>query len=172
MAQADQPTPINDLDDLLRYLTEDSGYTKGVAEYMANQRYKDGHLRLTKVEYVGVKPQGEVPINPKFGYIELHRGRMRFVPREPLWRKASYRIAEGCDVRAIWPPHPQQPENKAGPDPFKTGADRPVAAQRRPTKAAKPGSRAAARDAAINSRLANGKRPGSTVKEEACRRLA
>ena len=96
-------TPIKDLDDLLRYLTEDSAYTKGVAGYVANQRYKDGHLRLTKVEYVGVKPQGEVPIDPEFGHIEVHRGRMRFVPREPLWRKAIYRIAEGCDARAIWP---------------------------------------------------------------------
>src|SRR6516165_5168900 len=104
MAQAvEQHTPIKDLDDLLRYLTEDSAYTKGVAGYVANQRYKDGHLRLTKVEYVGVKPQGEVPIDPEFGHIEVHRGRMRFVPREPLWRKAIYRIAEGCDARAIWP---------------------------------------------------------------------
>jgi hypothetical protein len=98
-----QHTRIDDLNDLLRYLTEDLGYTKGVAVYMANQRYKDGDLRLTKVEYVGIKPQGEIPIAAEFGHIEVHRGRMRFVPREPLWRKAIYRIAEGCDVRAIWP---------------------------------------------------------------------
>jgi hypothetical protein len=124
-------TPIKDLDDLLRYLTEDLGYRKGVAAYMTNERYKDGDLWLTKVEYVGVKPQGEVPIDPEFGQIELRRGRMQVVPRKPLWRKARYRIAEGCDARAIWPRPPaplpapdRQPEDKAGPDPSRTGAAR------------------------------------------------
>jgi hypothetical protein len=135
----EQHIPIKYLDDLLRYLTEDSGYTKGVAEYMANQRYKDGHLRLTKVEYVGVKPQGEVPIDPQFGHIEVRRGRMRFVPRELLWRKAIYKIAEGCDARAIWPcrppasqpaPDQQLVEDKVGPDSFKA-AHSPSAGQPR-----------------------------------------
>ena len=44
---------IDDLDDLLRYLTKDLGYSKGVAVYMMNQRYQqpdlDGQLQLTKV---------------------------------------------------------------------------------------------------------------------------
>jgi hypothetical protein len=109
-----QHTPIKDLDALLRYLTEDLGYRKGVAVFVMNERYKDGHLWLTKVEYVGVKPQGEVPIDPKFGHIELDHGRMRFVPRERLWRKAIYKIAEGCDARAIWPPRP--PASQTSPD--------------------------------------------------------
>jgi hypothetical protein len=59
-------------------------------------------------------------------------------------------------------PTQQLLENKLGPDSFKTGADRPVAAQR-PTKAAKLGNRAADRDAAIEARLDNGEIPGRTV---------
>jgi hypothetical protein len=60
-------------------------------------------------------------------------------------------------------PAQQLLEDKASPDPFKTEDSRPVAAQRPPTKAAKPGSRAAGRDAAIQARLDNGERPGSKV---------
>jgi hypothetical protein len=127
MARAvEQHIRIDNLNDLRRYLTQDLGYSKGVAVYMMNQRYLDGQLQLTKVEYVGVKPQGEVPIGPEFGHIELDHDRVRVVPRIPLWRKAIYRIAEGCDARAIWPrrppafqPAPDQQEGKAGPDSFK-----------------------------------------------------
>jgi hypothetical protein len=136
MARAvEQHIRIDNLDDLRRYLTKDLGYSKGVAVYMMNQRYLDGQLQLTKVEYVGVKPQGEVPIDPEFGHIELDHDRVRFVPRRMLWRKAIYRIAEGCDVRTIWPrrppasqPAPDQQEGKAGPDSFKPEAARSFAA--------------------------------------------
>jgi hypothetical protein len=121
-----QHTRIDDLNDLLRYLTEDLGYTKGVAVYMANQRYKDGDLRLTKVEYVGIKPQGEIPIDAEFGHLESdHRG-LRFVSRKKLWRKTIYRIAEGCDVRAIWP------------DPSAPIASAPIAALSPPCKPTTP----------------------------------
>jgi hypothetical protein len=131
MAQAvEDLTPIRDLDDLLEYLTKNLRCTKVVAVRVMNEAYLAGHLRLTKVEYVGVKPQGEVPINFEFGHIELDPyGRPRFVPRTKLWRKAIYRIAEGCDVRAIWSRCPpasqtapvQRPEDSAGPDPSVNG---------------------------------------------------
>jgi len=128
---ADQNTPIRDLGALLRYLTVELGYTKGVAVFMMNERYLDGQLELTKVEYVGVKPQGEVPIDSEFGHIELDRRGVRFVSRIKLWRKVIYRIAEGCDVRGIWPrrlPAAQTaPDQQPDPDPL--NGDHPSAAQ-------------------------------------------
>jgi hypothetical protein len=106
---AEQHTPIKDLDDALHYLTVELGYRKGVAIFMMNERYLDGDLLLEKQECVrDGEPYGDaVPIDAKFGYIELDpQGRVRVAPRTKLWREARYRIAEACDVRAIWSPHP------------------------------------------------------------------
>jgi hypothetical protein len=135
---ADHPTPIKDLDDLLRYLTEELGYEKYDALWEMEQKYLDGQLRLEKQDLIrDDEPYGDwIAINALYGHIELNRrGRVRVVPLTPLWREASYRIAEGCDARAIWPRRPpasqaapaQQPE--VGLDPFRTGAaGRPTAA--------------------------------------------
>jgi hypothetical protein len=52
---ANQHTRIDDLDDLLRYLTEDLGYKKGVAIYAMNQHYRDqsdGQLRLERQDLI------------------------------------------------------------------------------------------------------------------------
>ncbi|MFZ2081289.1 MAG: hypothetical protein WAV38_32505 [Xanthobacteraceae bacterium] len=128
MAQADrQHTASKDLDDLLRYLTVELGYEKYDALWEMEQKYLDGQLQLEKQECVrDGEPYGDaVAIDANFGHIELdRRGRVRVVPLIPLWREVRYGIAEGCDARAIWPPHPPA-SHKAGPDPFKTGvADR------------------------------------------------
>jgi hypothetical protein len=120
---AEQHTSIKDLDDLLRYLTE-VGYTKGVAIYSMNQHYHDGQLRLEKQDLIlDDEPYGGwIAIDTEFGHLKLDRhGHVQVVPRVKLWRKARYRIAEGCDVRAIWPPRP--------PASYRTGAPgRPSAA--------------------------------------------
>jgi hypothetical protein len=124
----EQLTRIDDLDDLLRYLTEDLSYRKGVAVYLMDQHYLDGQLLLEKQDYIhdGEPYGGWDPIDAKYGHLEFDRhGRMRVVPRIKPWREARYRIAEQCDARAIWPLHPtapqpapdQQPEDKSGPDP-------------------------------------------------------
>jgi hypothetical protein len=133
-AQAEsQHTRIGDPDDLLRYLTEELGFQKGVAIYAMNQHYHDGQLRLEKQDLIrdGEPYGGWIPIDAKYGHLELDgRGRMRVVPRTRPWREASYRIAEQCDARAIWPLRSpasetagQQPKGKPRPDPFKTEVD-------------------------------------------------
>src|SRR5262249_37647502 len=112
MAQAgDDPTPIKDPDDLLRYLTEELGYRKGVAIYSMNQHYHgqlDGRLLLEKQDLIrDDEPYGSwVTTNAELWDLKLDRdGHVQVIPRIKLWRKARCRIAEGCDVRAIWPPH-------------------------------------------------------------------
>jgi hypothetical protein len=102
---ADHHTPISDLDDLLRYLIEELGYARGVAFYMMKERWAAGELLLEKQEYVAdCKPYGDaVVIDAKFGDLELHRGQVRVVPRIKLWREVSYKIAEQCNIRALWP---------------------------------------------------------------------
>jgi hypothetical protein len=124
-----QHTPIKDLDDLLRYLTEDLGYTKGVAIYSMNQHYHgqlDGRLVLEKQDLIRDNEPcgGWVTTNANLWDLKLDRdGHVQVIPRIKLWRKARYRIAEGCDARAIWPPGlpapqtaaEQQQEDKAGP---------------------------------------------------------
>jgi hypothetical protein len=128
MAQAaNKHTRIDDLDDLLRYLTEELGFQKGFAIYAMNQHYHDqldGQLRLEKQDLIlDDEPYGDwIAINAEFGDLKLDRdGHVQVIPRIKFWRKGRYRIAEGCDVRAIWPPRP--------PASFRTGAaGRPTAA--------------------------------------------
>jgi hypothetical protein len=129
MAQAaNQHTPIKDLDDVLRYLTVELGYKKGVAVFMMNERYSAGDLRLERQDCIrdGEPYGGWIAIDAKFGYLKLDRkGHVRVEPRVKLWREARYRIAEGCDVRALFSPRPpaaqtapdRQPEDKAARDP-------------------------------------------------------
>jgi hypothetical protein len=125
LAETD-PTRIDDLDDLLRYLTEELGNEKYAALWEMEQKYLDGQLQLTKREYrIDGTPYGDaVTIDALYGHIELdRRGRVQIVPLIPLWREVRYGIAEGCDARAIWP-HPPKA------DPVKTGVtDRPSAEQ-------------------------------------------
>src|SRR5262249_15910169 len=115
-------------------------------------------------------------LNPKAKSRLTPNSDTRFVSQIKLWRKTIYKIAEGCDARAIWPPHlpasQTLPDQQPG-DPIKVDASRTPTAQRRPTKASKrdsgvktgrkPSSAQATRDAAIQDRLDDGVRPGSTV---------
>jgi hypothetical protein len=109
MAQAEtDPTRIHDPDDLLRYLTEELGFQKGVAIYAMNQHYHDGQLRLEKQDLIrdGEPYGGWIAIDAKFGDLKLDGdGHVRVVPRIKPWREARYRIAEQCDARTIWPLH-------------------------------------------------------------------
>jgi hypothetical protein len=95
MAKADEhPTPIKELNGALDYLTDELGYTKSVAVYVMDQRYSAGRLRLEKQDLIrDDEPYGDwIAINAEFGHIEPDHHGVRFVPREPLWRKARYRI--------------------------------------------------------------------------------
>ena len=153
MAQAaNQHTRIHDLDDALHYLTVELGYRKGVAVFMMNERYLVGDLRLEKQDIIGDdEPYGGwIAIDAKFGHLELDRhGRMQVVPRIKLWRKPRYRIAEGCDVRAIWSPASQpapeqQPKDKAGLDPVDADADGGLSAGQAPQESKADGWQAGA----------------------------
>jgi hypothetical protein len=105
LAETD-PTRIDDLDDLLDYLTKNLRCTKVVAACVVNQAYLDGELRLEKQDLIrdGEPYGGWIAIDAKFGHLELDRhGRMRVVPGIKLWREARYCIAGQCDARALWP---------------------------------------------------------------------
>jgi hypothetical protein len=149
---AEQHIPIKDLDDVLRYLTEELGYEKYAALCEMRERIWDGQLRLTRQRHVDGKPYSPTdgtpynpePVNPSFFRSNLildfdHRhDRAEVISQLGFeWWDFRYRIAEGCDARAIcWsrPPESQaaperQLEDKTGPDPFRTGAaGRPSAA--------------------------------------------
>jgi len=128
MAQAiDHPTPIKDLDDLLRYLTEELRYSKGVAIYSMNQHYHgqlDGRLVLEKQDLIDDEPYGGwVTTNANLWDLKLGGdGHVQVIPRIKLWPKAHHRRAEECDPRAIWPPQPAA--SQAAPD--QQPADRAV----------------------------------------------
>jgi hypothetical protein len=147
MAQAgDHPTPIKDLDDLLRYLTEELVYEKYAALCELQERIWDGQLRLTRQRHVDGKPYSPTdgkpynpePVDPSFFRSKLildfdHRhDRVEVIERiVGLSWDFRYRIAEGCDVRAIcWSRRPpasqpapaQQLEDKTG-DPVEAEAD-------------------------------------------------
>jgi hypothetical protein len=151
MAQvADQLTPIKDLDGAFRYLTEELGYDRYAALCEMSERIWGGQLRLTRQRYVlgkpysptDGKPYNPEPVDPSFFRSKLtldfdHRhDRVEVVERVAgLPWDLRYRIAEGCDARAIWPrplasqTAPVQQPDSAGPDPFRTGAaGRPSAA--------------------------------------------
>jgi hypothetical protein len=133
---AKQLTRIDDLGDLLRYLTVELGYSKGVAVFMMNERYSAGDLPLEKQDCIrdGEPYGGWIAIDAKFGNLKLDRkGHVQVDPQIKLWREARYRIAKGCDVRALWPPRPLAGQAAHSPDSFK-----PLAAQRQPTKVSKP----------------------------------
>jgi hypothetical protein len=147
MAQAgDHPTPIKDLDALLRYLTEELGYEKYAALCEMQERIWDGQLRLTRQRHVDGKPYSPTdgkpynpePVDSSFFRSKLildfdHRhDRVEVVERVVgLPWDLCYRIAEGCDVRAIcWSRRPpasqpasdQPPEDRTG-DPVEAGVD-------------------------------------------------
>jgi hypothetical protein len=130
MAQAgDYPTSIKELDDLVDYLTENLRCTKDVAVDVMNQHYHGqlgGRLVVEMQDLIrdGEPHGGWVTTNANLWDLKLDRDdHVQVIPRIELWRKAIGRIAEQCDARAIWPPHPppsepapdQQPEDKAGP---------------------------------------------------------
>jgi hypothetical protein len=134
MAEAAEHIPRErTLDDLLRYLTEDLGYEKYAALCEMQERIWDGQLRLTRQRHVDGKPYSPTdgkpynpePVDPSFFRSKLildfdHRhDRVEVVERVVgLPWDLRYRIAEGCDVRAIcWsrrPPASQLPEDKTG----------------------------------------------------------
>jgi hypothetical protein len=137
-----------DLDDVLRYLTEELGYEKYAALCEMQERIWDGQLRLTRQRHVlgkpynptDGKPYNREPVDPAFFRNKLildfdHRhNRVEVVERVVgLPWDFRYRIAEQCDARAIcWrrrPPASPDPEDSASPDLFRTGAaGRPTAA--------------------------------------------
>ena len=69
MAQAKtDPTRIDDLDDLLSYLTKELGYEKYAALCEMQERIWDGKLRLTRQRHVLGKPYSPTdgkPYNPE-----------------------------------------------------------------------------------------------------------
>jgi hypothetical protein len=148
----DQHTSIDDLDGALRYLTEELGYENYPALWEMSERIWNGQLRLTRQIHVDgksyfpwdhptmhgtPKPCNQEPVDPSFFRSNLilefdRHDRVQVISQSGFeWCDFRYRIAKGCDVRAIcWsrrPPAPQaapdqQPEDSAGPDPFRTGA--------------------------------------------------
>jgi hypothetical protein len=144
------------------------GYKKGVAVFMMNERYSAGDLRLERQDCIrDGEPYGSwIAIDAKFGNLKLDRkGHVRVDPRIKLWREARYRIAEGCDVQALFSSRPPAAQTSHSPD-----SSKPLAAQHQPTKAAKPDAKprrksatAERRDAAIKARLDKNERPGSDV---------
>jgi hypothetical protein len=143
--------PIKDLDDALRYLVEELGYEEYPALWEMEARIWDGKLRLMRQKLVDDLPYSPShygmpynvePVDPSFFCSKLtlrfdRHDRVEVIPRVAgfEWWDFRYRIADGCDVRAIWP-HPPASEtasaqkpNSAGLDPFRTGAaGRPTAA--------------------------------------------
>jgi hypothetical protein len=125
-----QHTPIKDLDDALRYLVEELGYQDYAALWDMEARIWDGKLRLTRQRLVdGLpyspshygKPYNQEPVNPAFFCNNLTLGfdshdRVKVISRIAgfEWWVFRYRIAEGCDVRAIWPRRSPAQQNKLG----------------------------------------------------------
>jgi hypothetical protein len=132
--------PIKDLDDAHHYLVEELGYEKYPALWEMEACIWDGQLRLTRQRHVDGKPYSPTdgklynpePVNPSFfrSNLKLEFDRHDRVTVMFEWWDFRYRIAEGCDVRTIWPRRlpasqtapDQQPEDSASPDPFRTGA--------------------------------------------------
>jgi hypothetical protein len=118
-----------DLDDVLRYLTEELGYEKYAALCEMRERIWDGQLRMMRQRHVDGKPYSPTdgtsydpePVKPSFVRSNLildfdHRHE-RVEVISPLgfeWWDFRYRIAEGCDVRTIWPPRSPAQQNKPG----------------------------------------------------------
>jgi len=131
MAQAKtDPTRIDDLDDLLSYLTKELGYEKYAALCEMQERIWDGKLRLTRQRHVlgkpysptDGKPYNPEPVDPIFFRSKLildfdHRHDRVEERVVGLPWDFRYRIAEGCDVRTIWPPRPPAQQNKLGAPP-------------------------------------------------------
>ena len=161
LAETD-PTRIDDLDDLLDYLTKNLRCTKVVAACVVNQAYLDGELRLEKQDLIrdGEPYGGWIAIDAKFGHLELDRhGRMRVVPGIKLWREARYRIDEQCDARAIWPlpsasqttaPDKQQDEQLVPPTSATSTAALPLPHKTKPTTPFKKAKRETQHDRLIN----------------------
>jgi hypothetical protein len=117
MAQAaNQLTRIDDLNDLLRYLTEELGYEKYPALWEMQERFWDGQLLLTRQRHVEGKPYSPTdgkpynrePVNPSFARSKLtlefdSHDRVQVISRAAgfEWWDFRYLIAEGCDARTI-----------------------------------------------------------------------
>ena len=130
MAQATQLTPIKDLDGALRYLVDELGYEKYPALWEMEARIWDSQLRLTRQRHVdGLpyspshygKPYNQEPVDPSFFRSKLtlefdRHDRVQVIPRRAgsEWFDYRYRMAEGCDVRTIWPPRSPAQQNKLG----------------------------------------------------------
>ena len=187
MAQADQHTPIEwgdedrwTLDEAFHYLTVTLGYTEKRALDELEQARLARRLVIQVHKIVeGKRQAGEYLPPEKKHKLVLDLGWVR-----PLALKWS---GDRCTVYKhrvleLWPPRPpasqQQPEDRAGPDPFKSGAVSPPADQRRPTKASKPDSGAkpsrkpssaqVARNAVIQNRLDNGEYPDTEGWKKFC----
>jgi hypothetical protein len=116
------------LDDVLRYFTEELGFEKYAALCEMRERIWDGQLRLTRQRHVDGKPYSPTdgkpynpePVDPIFFRSKLI---LDFDPRHDRvevtsqlgfeWCDFRYRIAEDCDARALWPRSPAQ-QNKLG----------------------------------------------------------
>jgi hypothetical protein len=117
---------IQDLDGVLRYLVEELDYEKYAALWEMEARIWDEHLRLTRQRHIDgkpylpwdhptihgtTKPCNQEPVKPAFFRSNLT---LEFDPHDRVqvisrragfeWVDFRYRIAEGCDVRTIWPP--------------------------------------------------------------------
>ena len=181
----EQYTPLDEdrwtLDQAFDHLTVTLGYPKKRALDEMEQHRLAGRLVVQVHKIVDGKPQGDPEYLPpdKKHELVLDLGWVR-----PLAIKWS---VDRCTVYKhrvleLWPPRPpasqQQPEDRAGPDPFKSGAVSPPADQRRPTKASKPDSGAkpsrkpssaqVARNAAIQNRLDNGEYPDTEGWKKFC----
>jgi len=144
MAQAaDQRTPKT-LDDAARFLIEERGYEKNPALcWEILEQIWAGRIKLRrhwKKYDLNGNPQedgAEVVNRAVFRSRNLDFDRHGHIRLVPEWGDDRYTIVEPCDFWIIWPAPAQasqtapeqQPADKAGPDPFKTGAaGRPSAA--------------------------------------------
>jgi hypothetical protein len=120
---------IKDLDGALRYLVEELGYEKYPALWEIEARIWDGQLRLTRQRHVDGKPYSpshgtlynQEPVKPAFFRSKLalqfdSHDRVQVVSQRMgfEWWEFRYGIAEGCDVRAIWPLRSPAQQNKLG----------------------------------------------------------
>jgi hypothetical protein len=178
----EQYTPLDEdrwtLNQASDHLTVTLGYSEERALREMEQQRLAGHLVVQVYKVVDGKLQGDPKYLPPDKKHELFRHLGWVRPLGLKWPDFNVRCTVYRQrVLELWPSRlpasQQQPEDRAGPDPFKSGAGPPPASQGRPTKASKPDSGAkrsrkpssaqAARDAAIKTRLVKGDLPGSTV---------
>jgi len=181
----EQYTPLDEdrwtLDQAFDHLTVTLGYPKKRALDEMEQHRLAGRLVVQVHKIVDGKPQGDPEYLPPDKKHKLVPDLGWVRPLAIKWSVDRCTVYKHR-VLELWPPRPpasqQQPEDRAGPDPFKSGAVSPPADQRRPTKASKPDSGAkpsrkpssaqVARNAAIQNRLDNGEYPDTEGWKKFC----